>query len=732
MARKKDLQTNFAAGELAPEIAMRQDTDQYKNGAKSLLNRRMNIGGGHVRRPGSWWEASLGVEPIIAEFIVNQSTQYVLSFTSTEMHAYVRDVTTGHLTAAGSITGAPWTSEIYKTMDWVQRGNVIFLTHTGMIPQRIERTGAATWSRANFAYTVGPSLRPEQPYLKIAVPLSTIRPSAVTGSVTVTAVGATPFVAGHVGLYIRYMGKAMLVTAFTDTTHVTATVVEQLPKSQSLTVTSSAGFEVNNVVEGATSSAKGIVAAIPDATHVTVVNTVAGRPVPGGEPGRSVIGGEIVQGGGGSTAFVAETLIGPTATTTISAVADVAPAAVTDWDEQLFSPISGYPSCIEIHRNRLLFAGVPAAPDYLIASAIDDLYNFNVATGGDAGAIIEPIGDAGASKIVQLSSAEQLLVMTDRGPYYVPEGTGNPFRASSMAFYPFGSPWPINPTAQVQPFDNGAVMVSGSLVIKARQTGNTTATWDADEVSLLAHHLISTPDRMAVVSNFDGDPERYAVLRNSDGSLAVLQLVEAQKIRNITPWTTNGTYLSVASISGDLYAAVSRTVDGLTSYILELFDQSITLDAATEYASEALMDAGVVARYPDTEVNVVTPNNLHLGVWPITLPTTPAGPYTVGFYYTSVTQTLPPVIDGPEGPMAGDLMRILECYVHVLSSARFSADGYTLSAYQLSDDVSQPPPLKNGPQRFQFLGWSREPTITITQADPLPLEILAIRSTVAF
>jgi hypothetical protein len=36
MARRKTLQTNFSAGELAPELAMRQDTEQYKNGAKSL------------------------------------------------------------------------------------------------------------------------------------------------------------------------------------------------------------------------------------------------------------------------------------------------------------------------------------------------------------------------------------------------------------------------------------------------------------------------------------------------------------------------------------------------------------------------------------------------------------------------------------------------------------------------------------------------------------------------
>jgi hypothetical protein len=241
MARKKALQTSFSAGELAPEVAMRQDTDQYQNGAKSLLNRRMLIGGGHVRRPGSWWEATLGTDPVMP----NSSSTRRRNTSSrsprdrcTPMCATPR---TAMLTAAGSITGGPWTGTIYKEMDWVQRGNVIFLTATGMKPQRIERTGAATWARTDFAYTAGPSLRPEQPYLKLAAQTITLRASGVTGSVTLTA-SAAYFVVGHVGSYIRYLGKAMLITGFTSSTIVTATVIEQLPKSQTLTVGSTAGF----------------------------------------------------------------------------------------------------------------------------------------------------------------------------------------------------------------------------------------------------------------------------------------------------------------------------------------------------------------------------------------------------------------------------------------------------------------------------------------------------------
>lgn len=706
MPRRKTLQTSFSAGELSPEIAMRQDADQYQNGAKSLLNRRMLIGGGHMRRPGSWWEAELSPDPVIAEFIVNQTTQYVVAFTAGRMDAFARDIVTGHLTAAGSITGAPWTGSIYKEMDWVQSGNTIFLTHPAMVQQRIMRTGAASWSRSNFAYATGPNIRPEQPYLKLAPTDMTLQPSALSGSVTLTA-SAAWFAVGHVGTYLRYLGRALLVTGYTDSTHVTATVIETLPGSQALTVNSTSGFSVGEVVEGKTTSAKGIVTAISSGTEMVVVIS------------------------SGLTPFEAEDIFGPNAKATISAVASASPAATTQWDEQLFSDLRGYPSCVELHRNRLCFGGHPAAPDYLIASEINNLYSFNVGTGADGDAIIESVGDAGASKIVQLFSAEQLLVMTDRGPYYVPENTTAPFRPTSIAFYPFGSPWPITATAQVQAFDGGAVMVSGSLMIKARQTGNLTSSWDADEVSLLSPHLVKTPTRLTVVSNFAGNPERYAVFRNADGTLAVLQLVEVQKIRNFTPWTTDGDYLSMASLSGDLYAAVKRTINGQTKYLLEKFDQSISLDAATQYASEAAMNAGLPTRYGSSGAHVNTAD-FYLGTYPLGLRVVPAGPYVAGLYYTSEIETLPPVIQDDEGAMAGDVMRIVECYVHVLNSARFAANGYRLSAYQVTDDVSQAPPLKSGPQRFQFAGWQREPTITIAQVDPLPLDILAIRSIVAY
>jgi hypothetical protein len=422
MPRKKTLQSNFSAGELAPDLSMRQDTDQYQNGAKSLLNRRCLIGGGTKRRPGMWREVDLPGPSRLKNWVVNRTTTYIVAFGDGRFHAYSRDLSTGDLTAAGSISSCPWTDDIWEEMNMVQSGDTMFLTHQDIWPQVLTRTGAATWTVADYAFYAGPASRPEQPYLKFADAAMTLTCSDVTGSITLTVSGATAyFTAAHVGTYVRYHKKTCLITAVAaNGLSCTATVIERLPETYSLTITSSTNFAVGEVIEGSVTGAKAIITAIPDGTHVTCILT------------ETLI------------AFTtSDTLVGPQASTAISAVGTTTNGAVTDWDEQMFSEVYGYPACVELHRNRLLFGGHATAPSYLIASALGNLYNHNVSDGSDGDAILESIGDDAASRIVQLHSAEQLLVATDHGPYYVPESASTPFRPSSIAFYPFGSPWPI-------------------------------------------------------------------------------------------------------------------------------------------------------------------------------------------------------------------------------------------------------------------------------------------------
>jgi hypothetical protein len=158
-----------------------------------------------------------------------------------------------------------------------------------------------------------------------------------------------------------------------------------------------------------------------------------------------------------------------------------------------------------------------------------------------------------------------------------------------------------------------------------------------------------------------------------------------------------------------------------------LFDQDLTLDMAI--TSATLSD---VTTYFGAETVKVVVGSYSLGNYPLTIENPPDGPYTVGFDYTTRIEPMPPSIEDNEGSIVGQYMRITDCYVSVISSARFAQEGYALAAYQVTDDFSVAPPLRTGPQRFQFQGWEQEPTIPITQPDPLPLTVLAMKSVVVY
>lgn len=138
-------------------------------------------------------------------------------------------------------------------------------------------------------------------------------------------------------------------------------------------------------------------------------------------------------------------------------------------------------------------------------------------------------------------------------------------------------------------------------------------------------------------------------------------------------------------------------------------------------------------RYGTSGFNVKA-GNYHLGDYSeaILLDPLPAGPYTVGFNYTRVTETLPPHIEDAGGSHYGERMRIMRADVAVVESVRFAANGYELSAYQVTDDFGAAPPLRSGAQKFTFLGWRVDPTISFTQPDPGPLTIPGVRMVVAY
>jgi hypothetical protein len=722
MAKTVVLKTTFGAGELQPELTVRRDTQQYLDGCKRLRNVRLLNSGAWTRRPGTWWLAELPGESRLWEFTFNVDQEYILAIGAGRMDAYLADGT-----PAGGLLACPWTAGQLASLVWLQSGDTVFIAHPDMPTQVVRRTGAGSWSRNEFDFDDGQNGVRRQPYYKFVRDAVTLQPSARDGDITVTASGVL-WKDGHVGSRVRYVEREILITAIVSPTVAEGTVIEQLPRTQRLYCDNIDGFAIGDAVEGSVTGARGEIAAITPGDFGMGASGVVGAIdvlITDGDVEFSEAGGDLLVGPNARAGIEDETTL-------------VQPAATRRWDEQVFSPVRGYAGCLTLHRDRLWFSGHRVIPSAVLASQVGAYFDFDIGTGEDDDGIFEFIGDALTGRVLHMISAEQLIITTDGGHYYVPETAASPLRPSSIAFFKISGDGGSLPPPGL--FDDGVVVVErdGGRVVKLVATGDLQRSWAVEDLSFLSSHLIRAPRDSAFTASGAAQPERYGLFVNDDGTLAVLHAIAAQEVRGWTLWETAGQVRSVAALKDRIFVAVQRTVAGQPKWLLERFDQAVTLDAATSFTATVTTDvlgnataAATVPRLALATATVVG-NGYSFGevafldLGEIALETAFAGPFVAGLYFASLCQTLPPSIALNDGQIGGRRHRICRVWVHVLDSALFRVDGQTITAWRGGEDVTAPWPQRSGPIEFRLMGWRREPTVTLTQDDPVPFTVLGL------
>ncbi len=706
MPRKKLPKVTFEAGELSPEFYRREDTQQYQLGAKALKNTRLLDAGAATRRPGSWRIAVPAVDGIIVPFYFNQEQIYVLVFSNTRMDAYLEDGT-----AAGNLTSAPWTTAMLPDLRWYQEKDTVFLYHRDLPTQVIKRTGASTWSRAAYAFDAqGDSV--VQPYFKFEPAATTLQPGAVSGTgVTLTASPGF-FVAGHVGTRFRYLGREMEVTAVTNATTATVTIREKLPAAQTLTVEDSGLFQVGQIVEHDIDSVKGIVTAIPTGTTITVIPSE------------------------GIQAFQpSNNLVGPDGSSAITGTASATLPALTNWDEQVFSSVRGYPGVGTIHRNRKVFADHPIIPGYVMMSKIGQYYNFDLGSAADADAIFEPVGDGSVEKVTDLVSAESLLLTTSAGSYYIAERIGQPFTPTNFIprridTYSAGTGARAGLFAENIYFPHA----NGKAIIELSPTGDIERPWGSRNIALTSPHLIKTPVSTGFAEEFQSEPERYGFFVNNDGTLAVLHAITDASKLGFVPWETDGEYKSIGCVGNRVFALVERTIYSSTVYWLEVFDVDVRLDGAVEFTNATDTISGF-----NNETVRVTADNYDFGdvtvgaAGAISVDTEYDGPFEAGIFYSPTIEPMTPAFVGQDvNEAAAEIKRIVAIYSHVLNTGRYFVNGVPNTSYRGGDDFSAAPPLRTEIRKSRTLGRTREPTAIITQEQAVPLTVTGITHEVIY
>lgn len=246
------------------------------------------------------------------------------------------------------------------------------------------------------------------------------------------------------------------------------------------------------------------------------------------------------------------------------------PTQTTDWTEQAFSTVRGWPSSVTFHQDRLVIGGSRDLPNHLWLSKTGDLFNFDAGTGLDDEAINFVLLSDQVNAIRSVFSGRHLQVFTSGAEWMV---SGDPLTPTTVQLRRqtrIGSP-----TSRLVPardVDGATIFVArnGQQVREFLYTDVEQA-YQAADLSFLAQHLVID----AIDLDYDSQ-DRILYVVMSNGTMAALT---NYRLEQITAWTlldTNGQFLGVTVAGDEVYALVRRD----DSFCVERFDRTIDTDSA--------------------------------------------------------------------------------------------------------------------------------------------------------
>ena len=563
-------QRDFSAGELDTQAKRRDDQPIMRSGGRQMANWRVLNSGVIQQRSGR--------SPLIymppgsrCDPVQIQSTNYYLVFGSGSIFVY--DVN-GNLLATGAGPYA-WTGSTIDQIVWTLakvdlNTTDVVITYPGASIS-IARCIGGAWTFPPFSFATDGTGFLLVPFYRIAAPGATLTPSS--GSSFQPGAGITlifskaVLTAAHVGVYFRFANARFVVDTVTSPTTGTATVVDQFPPCQRLTMTTAgqeAGFAVGQVVIGSNSAAQGVVTSIDTTNHyiyVQVTNYVTGF-------------------------ITTDGIVGPSGNAAITAISNVAPQACVVWDEQMISPARGWPQSCFSDRGRLGFCNLPQLQEAILWSATDNPYDFSIGALA-TNAIADLI--AGRPRVLHVGAWYDEIVFTDQGIWYVPIGTTGVLQPGSVSFIFVSNEAaaPVKPAFTSEGFLYCNAGRNRLVAVIGTGAAFSTRPYIIQDVTLYHTHLFTAGPKGIAVATGDGTfPERYVYVVLSNGSVVVGRY-EAGK--DFTVGTVSARWVGWIPYTGAgmvdwvsvLHSSVAFTTTYGNSTVCEIENDAVYLDGCT-------------------------------------------------------------------------------------------------------------------------------------------------------
>jgi hypothetical protein len=400
--------------------------------------------------------------------------------------------------------------------------------------------------------------------------------------------------------------------------------------------------------------------------------------------------------------------------------------------EDVWSTTRGWPKSAAFHEGRLYFGGSKSRPNTLWGSGVINYFDFNVGTGLDDESVEATINTNQLNSIVNLASGNDFRIFTTGGEFVVLQTGDNPITPSSFFVRPqtrLGSKAGI----PVEDLNGASIFIQRQgKSINAFQYGETTASYQIQNISALSSHLLKGPIDMAARRAASTDEsDRLFVVNGDDGSMAVYSILVGQNVIAPSRFSTDGSFIAVAVEIADVYVIVKRTINGQIRYLLEKFDSDLTLDSAKTggAASSVNMTQLQGETVQIVRDGVVEPEQVvPASPYTITFAVAAASSYEVGLNYTVTARTMPaePVLSS--GSVQGFKKRIIQVDAIVNNTQAMTINNKQVSFRNFGEDVldSAVEPFTGIKTVHGLLGYSGTGQITITQAVPLKMIVLGL------
>jgi len=754
MARIRVPISNFQYGEISPSLVSRTDTPLYNNSAKKIENFFLRNEGGLLKRFGTrriyefdtTVDSSATQQLRLVPFIFSDDERYIVSLESAKIRVFQISPTTGAVSLIQTLTqdvdsnAIPFTNAKLPELTYAQFGDVMFIAHQTFMVRKLVRTSLTTFELQLMTFNESADgYRINQPYYSFQNVGVTLDPSATTGNgITVTTsenyFDTTGSQSGgnypdskHVGVVLRYHNNEIEIKSVQSATQATGDVTDELlvHLDQDAIETTDGSTDIHitfanhglSTSDSITISAAGAVGGI-SANNINgtrsvteVINENEFVVTAGSSANESTIGG-------GSPKIVTH-------------------AASTEWGEQSYSSLRGYPGAVTFHENRLWLGGTLAQPDGIWASKSADYFNFDIGNAEDDDALDITASIGEINTIRHLVSNRDLQIFTSTSEMYIPSFTEKPITPTNAQVRrqtSYGANF-VRPNS----FDGATIYVqkTGS-VVREYIYSDSEAAYVSTGISVLSPHLITGPVQMSILRGAINRPESYAFVLNNDGTLAVFTSNRAEQRAGWTQWTTSGKFHSVCTVDDRVFCiGTYDTGAGTDKHILMEFDSSLNMDFSDDFTGTAgVFD--VSSHFANGAVVKVVSGNDYLGEFTVASGNVDVSAVQeitsaeIGFDFNVEAETLPLDAQVTNGPLTGEPRSVNRVVVDLLDTLSVSVNDKKLVIRTVTDDFSQAREAVTGKREFRLLGYSKDPTVKITQTAPVSLQLNGIVAEVTF